>query len=369
MTIPSALRALVRTTPTLAPIPRRALLSVRGSQASEFLSGLVASGVPPPEGHYYTAFLHAQGRVMYDAFVHAHTTSDGKPGYLLEFDAHASEAQPLLAMLKRYVLRSKVKLSDVSDEFDVWGVWGSEAEKRWEGERRWAGARSGVVEPVWNVEGEEQKEWHWGVRGSALRDRRAVGMGERVVVRKGDKPAQTATHDTAGATDYVLHRILHGVPEGVNDIVPMRSFPMDSNMDIMGALDFRKGCYVGQELTVRTYHTGLIRKRIFPVHILPATPSSSSALPTSLPTDIDIRLVQNAPTEGSAKVRPRGTGKLLSNIGGAGLALLRLEQVAAVEQGTAQLEMYVESGDGSVNSWVVRPWRPEWWPDLSMKEE
>lgn len=33
------------------------------------------------------------------------------------------------------------------------------------------------------------------------------------------------------------------------------------------AVDFRKGCYVGQELTVRTYHTGVVRKRIFPVEI------------------------------------------------------------------------------------------------------
>jgi folate-binding protein YgfZ len=76
---------------------------------------------------------------------------------------------------------------------------------------------------------------------------------------------------------------MHGVSEGIHDIPPMQSFPMDSNLDIMGAgqflsasffnwpnftpVDFRKGCYVGQELTVRTYHTGVIRKRILPVTI------------------------------------------------------------------------------------------------------
>ena len=36
----------------------------------------------------------------------------------------------------------------------------------------------------------------------------------------------------------------------------------------MSTVDFRKGCYVGQELTVRTYHTGLVRKRIFPVELI-----------------------------------------------------------------------------------------------------
>jgi len=35
-------------------------------------------------------------------------------------------------------------------------------------------------------------------------------------------------------------------------------------------VDFRKGCYVGQELTVRTYHTGLVRKRVMPVQIFHA---------------------------------------------------------------------------------------------------
>lgn len=32
-------------------------------------------------------------------------------------------------------------------------------------------------------------------------------------------------------------------------------------------VDFRKGCYVGQELTIRTYHTGVVRKRIVPIQI------------------------------------------------------------------------------------------------------
>lgn len=45
---------------------------------------------------------------------------------------------------------------------------------------------------------------------------------------------EASTHDVASQDDYVLHRILHGVPEGVDDIPPMQAFPMDSNMDIMG---------------------------------------------------------------------------------------------------------------------------------------
>ena len=125
-----------------------------------------------------------QGRVLHDAFVHSYTSTEGKKGYLVEYDSRPSEAPPLLSMLKRYVLRSKVRLRDVSDEYDVWAAWGSETEKSWETEREWSNARSGVAEPVWNHG--EGAEWPWGSASNALRDRRAVGMGHRVVVRKGD---------------------------------------------------------------------------------------------------------------------------------------------------------------------------------------
>ena len=87
-------------------------------------------------------------------------------------------------MLKRYVLRSKVKLRDVSDEYDVWAAWGSEGEARWETERRWSVAKSGAVEPVW--EGGEGA-WPWGDEADRLRDRRAVGLGYRMLVRKGER--------------------------------------------------------------------------------------------------------------------------------------------------------------------------------------
>jgi len=369
MNLPAAVRSLARSTPTIAPISHRALLSITGTQASEFLSGIVASSAPPsPDCHFYTAFLHAQGRVLYDAFVHSYTSSEGKKGYLLEYDARSSEAPPLLSMLKRYVLRSRVRLRDVSDEYDVWAAWGTGNDRSWETERAWGSSRSGVVEPVWNHSA--TSSWPWGTEPGILRDRRAVGMGHRLVVRKGDRPMQSSTHDTAANKDYLLHRILHGVPEGSPDIVPMHSFPMDSNLDIMGALDFRKGCYVGQELTVRTYHTGMIRKRIFPVHIHPSAGSNSSSKEFSLPSDVDIRAVLTIPSEGSTRVRPRATGKLLSSVNGVGLALLRLEHVAAVEGGHASLELNTQPDDSnSSGKWVINPWRPDWWPKLPSATE
>lgn len=106
-------------------------------------------------------------------------STTGAHGYLVEFDPRNGDPS-LLSILKRHVLRSKVKIRDVSDEYDVWAAWGSEKETSWETQRKWSVAQSGVVEPVWDHE----PSWPWGSEARVLRDRRAVGMGHRLLVKK-----------------------------------------------------------------------------------------------------------------------------------------------------------------------------------------
>ncbi|KAH8118455.1 Aminomethyltransferase folate-binding domain-containing protein [Phellopilus nigrolimitatus] len=359
---PAALRHLLRTTPTVAPVPHRALLYLSGSQATEFLNGVLASSVPnPPRGPFLSAFLHAQGRVLHDVLVYTKKNARGHDGYFIEYDSRPSEAPPLLTALKRFILRAKVKVEDVSSQYDVWSIWGSEQVREWESSRKWTRTRSGVIEPQWD----SSEHWPWSDGDEervTLRDRRAVGMGKRALVPKGDKPGEASTHELTDSDAYTLHRILHGVPEGIIDISPMQAFPMESNLDVMGGLDFRKGCYIGQELTVRTYHTGVLRKRILPVHITSSTAEApipeSSALVHS-----DVRAVFS---EASTSPRPRirGTGKLLSTTQGVGLALMRLEHVDLVEKGLMKFQ--IESGETEPESektiWNVSHWWPEWWP-------
>ncbi|KAJ7638754.1 Aminomethyltransferase folate-binding domain-containing protein [Roridomyces roridus] len=340
--MPPSFRPLIQKIPTVARVPHRSVLSLTGSQASEFLNGILSTLVHSPPRPFYSAFLHAQGRVLYDIFVYTRT---GQPGYLIDYDSRPSEATPLLDLIKRYVLRARVKVRDASEEYDVWGAWGDasgEPERQW----KWAES-SGIAEPVWT-------EWPWGTQHESISDRRAPGMGRRLLVRKGDRPPEASTHDLASEEAYTLHRILHGVPEGFTDMPPMQAFPMDSNLDLMGGLDFRKGCYVGQELTVRTYHKGVIRKRILPVAI-----HSPPDLPPSFASGLDIRAVPTG--AGEPRPKPRGNGKLLSSFNGMGLALLRLEQVEAAERGEVTFSMDVET-DGTISTWGVSHWRPDWWP-------
>jgi len=88
----------------------------------------------------------------------------------------------MLSLLKRYVLRSKVKIRDVSEEYDIWAAWGNFKYAHWETPRQWNWARSGVVEPKWDF-----SQWPWGAGDESILDRRAVGMGRRFLVKKGDR--------------------------------------------------------------------------------------------------------------------------------------------------------------------------------------
>jgi folate-binding Fe-S cluster repair protein YgfZ len=122
-------------------------------------------------------------------------------------------------------------------------------------------------------------------------------------------------------------------------------------------VDFRKGCYIGQELTVRTYHTGVIRKRIFPValHESSRTPGEVEQLIPEAPADTTIRpLVLDA---GGDIRKPRGTGKLLNSVKGIGLALLRTDHLEAVDKGGVGLVI----GEGPERKHVSY-WYPDWWP-------
>ncbi|ELU41751.1 aminomethyl transferase [Rhizoctonia solani AG-1 IA] len=319
-------------------LSNRGVLSVSGTDSKAFLNGIVASAIK--DHPFYTVFLSAQGRVLYDVFIYPYS-SDGRPGYLIDYDNRSSEATPILSLLKRHVLRSKVRVRDVSDEWKVWSVWNNASqESSFPTTREWRAGRSGAMEPLY-AENEYRLDAEYSQNIIGTRDLRAPGMDE---------------------IQFTLHRILHAVPEGIYDIVPQQAFPMDSDVDLMGGR---------QELTVRTYHTGVIRKRIMPVSLTLA-PSSNTAesplkpdpsIPT-LPIHTSIqaeRLASSSQTNSQRPTRPRGTGSLLSNAQGVGLALLRLEHVGGVEQGELVMN-FTQMGDRGTESWIVEPRRPIWWP-------
>lgn len=126
-----------------------------------------------------------------------------------------------------------------------------------------------------------------------------------------------------------------GIPEGVRDLPPGVALPLESNLAFMNGVSFTKGCYIGQELTARTHHMGVVRKRLFPVQLTGLLPAHSLAPGAAVFTE-----------SGQA------AGKYRAGLGDVGLALLRSEQ--------ARGPLHVRTPEGG--RVTLTAFVPDWWP-------
>ncbi|OCK82607.1 Aminomethyltransferase folate-binding domain-containing protein [Lepidopterella palustris CBS 459.81] len=320
----------------LAKLTHRRLISLSGQDAPKFLQGLTTNNVDPKTTTaWYSAFLDARGRMMWDTFIYPHTAPNSAD-WSCYIEVDATEAENLLKHLKRHKLRSKIQIGFVDEgEMGVWAAWTDQA---------FADANTSLTGVP-----RELPEGDFTVCSMVAYDFRAPGFGWRLLLRGAQVPGGLSEFlhlnpltTVVELRSYHLRRYIYGVPEGPIEMPPASALPMESNVDVMHGIDFRKGCYVGQELTIRTKHTGVVRKRILPVQLyqgseqLPAdlemgNYNSEWSLSTTathsdnnyIPSGMDIKQLDE---DGTVK-RGRAAGKFLVGIGNVGLALCRLEMM------------------------------------------
>lgn len=167
----------------------------------------------------------------------------------------------------------------------------------------------------------------------SLTDCRAPGMGQRILLPSsssgsgavGNAPALEGLEE-APLSAYTIRRYLRGVAEGQKEIPREETLPMNANIDLMNGIDFKKGCYIGQELTIRTHHTGVVRRRILPVSLY----DTATGPPEKLEYDPSFGLSTPERDTDIKKddKRKRATGKFIANVGNIGLGMCRLEQMS-----------------------------------------
>ena len=145
-------------------------------------------------------------------------------------------------------------------------------------------------------------------------DPRLAALGSRVIGRRDRLEAAlvAAGYEIAPLKDYEQKRIVLGVPD-TSDITPETLFALDCNFEELHGVDFKKGCYVGQELTARMKHRASARKRFLPVS-----------------ADVELPAPGTNVTLGEAPI-----GELKSSINRQGLALIRLDRLGEATEAVA----------------------------------
>ena len=200
-----------------------------------------------------TCFLDHKGRNITDALLWKYpkndiTSDDGSEEEEYLIDVSATSADELLTHLKKFKMRrSKVEIGDKTKEISSYAIYGT---------LNSMGTPPGYL---------------------AALDPRHPSLGLRIL--SGFDENDGSTHDSrrnkfesllkgshfppANGTYEVLRR-LAGIAEGTE---LTGKTPIECNQEFLNAVNFRKGCYLGQELTARTHFTGVIRKRIMPILI------------------------------------------------------------------------------------------------------
>ncbi|XP_072046191.1 putative transferase CAF17 homolog, mitochondrial isoform X2 [Amphiura filiformis] len=294
--------------PKFAKLRDRSILRVAGSDAADLIQGLVPNDVNILNNQkvMYTMFLSSAGRVLYDVMVyHCDEAGTGKPGeqcFLIECDK--SVTTDLQRHMVVYRVRKKADVSYFGDKYQVWVVFDPD---------------SNEDTPL--TFGTETNGSNILMR---VNDPRIGGFAQRVVTQT---DVESATLSEAlpeckeCPTDwYTVHRFRWGVPEGVIDLPPAEALPLESNLAFMNGVSFEKGCYLGQELTARTHHTGVIRKRIMPLEITGTHKENTGT------DESGSKCGDGLLTPGSVITTPDGkdAGRARGHLGQYGLGLMRV---------------------------------------------
>lgn len=235
------------TGPSFSLLPHRSVIAVSGPDGVEFLQGLISNDTTKvaPGRAVWAALLTPQGRFLNDMFVAA----DAADTLLLETERDRAPA--LARKLSLYKLRSKVTVEDRSAALEVAVVFGGSAEN--------ALTADGVVSFV---------------------DPRLPALGVRVIAPTGSAADRLSAHGFAEAplADYESLRLSLGVPDGSRDLQIEKALLLENGFDELNGVDWKKGCYMGQELTARTKYRALIRKRLFPVKVEGTLPEPGASI-------------------------------------------------------------------------------------------
>ena len=224
----------------------RGLLYINGDDAKEFLQNIITNNIEnvSDDRSCFSALLTPQGKYLYDFIIIKH-----KSGFLL--DCEKEIIDDLYKKLNLYKLRSKVEILNLSNEFVVASL---------------------SKEKFLEIENSKDKE------GSTIKfredpiflDPRSKELGARLIINleKLYLSLKKLGLEISEVDEYYNHSHLLGIPQVDTKYLQDKIFGIECNFEELNGIDFRKGCYVGQENTARIKLKDKLNKRLFAIKIL-----------------------------------------------------------------------------------------------------
>lgn len=227
-------------TPVRATLVRYGMLEVSGADARAFLHAQLSNDVlhQPADVARRAGYCSAKGRLLASFLVIPH-----EEGFLLQVAADL--AAPIGKRLTMFVLRSKVKVADVSAAWTQTGLWGKGAESLL--------AAAGLAVPAAPMQVSSNDGNH------------LISLGnERLLhVGKAAAPAPCCAEFAPVSPDWwALEDVRAGVPLITGNTQDL-FVPQMANFELIGGVDFRKGCYPGQEIVARSQYLGKLKRRMY----------------------------------------------------------------------------------------------------------
>ncbi len=204
-------------------LAERSIIKITGEDKFKFLQGLLSNDLNKlePNQALYACMLTPQSKYFADFFLYSHQAS-------ILLDVPALRQEEILKKLNLYKLRSAIALTPCP-EYKIVAFLAEQD-------------ISLLNEIIFN-------------------DPRSTKLGMRGFIPESnlEEVTKNLTHDQNA---YDQARIANFIAEGEKDLIPGHSFLLEYGLDKLNAIDYKKGCYVGQELVARTHYRGTIRKEI-----------------------------------------------------------------------------------------------------------
>ena len=224
----------------------RAILYISGVEAKDFLQNLISNDINKvtDTSSCFASLLTPQGKFLFDFIIAKH-----KQGYFI--DCEKSQSEEIFKQLNLYKIRSKVEILNLSNEFVV-ASFGYDKYLSIEGAKDVLGFTFKYREdPI-------------------ILDPRNKNLGARLIINLEKLYLSLKKLDLKDANieEYYSHSHKLGiVPKNLNKL-QNKLFGIECNYDELNGIDFKKGCYVGQENTARIKLKNKLSKRLLPINII-----------------------------------------------------------------------------------------------------